>query len=149
MNDIHIEDFYRDMGLILMRLYSVFPRPATVYVEDIAGPDQPDEFGLHSDRFIACFSTLLWLSQEGYLRYDSTIRQEAIDQAVLSQRAFLLLSSPSSLVIQPVEEDDLPPSVLKSRYTHHAQLREALRSGASDVIHHCVINLINEFNKLT
>src|SRR5690606_17140011 len=92
MADIHIADFHKDVARILCQLYAGFPRKLTVFVEDISGPDTPDEFGLHSTRHQACFATLLWLADEGYIRYDSTIRQEAIDQVTLTHRGFTLLS---------------------------------------------------------
>ena len=62
MADIHIDDFYRDVATIFLRLYAVFPRKSTLYVEDICGPDQPDEFGLHHPRFQAGFSAMVWLA---------------------------------------------------------------------------------------
>lgn len=93
MNDLHIDDFYKDTAIILARLYSVFPRKTAVYVEDISGPDTMDEFGLHSDRHLACLSTLVWLSEEGYIRFEDTIRQEAIDQATLTHKGFTKLFS--------------------------------------------------------
>ena len=96
MADIHIEEFYKDAAIALVQLYNAFPRRVNLFVEDIAGPDEPDEFGLHSKRHMACFGTLLWLAEEGLLRYVDTIRQEALDQAVLTQRAFVRLSSPAS-----------------------------------------------------
>ena len=61
MPDIHIEEFYRDAAIALLQLYSVFPRRINLFVEDIAGPDDPDEFGLHSPRHQACFGALLWI----------------------------------------------------------------------------------------
>lgn len=93
MSDIHLDDFYRDTARILVALYNHFPRKTTLYVEDIAGPDQPDEFGLHSPRHLACFHTLMWLAHTDYLTYESLIRQEAADEIVLSHRGFLLLNS--------------------------------------------------------
>lgn len=104
LNDLHIEDFYKDTAIILARLYSIFPRKAAVYVEDISGPDTVDEFGLHSDRHLACLSTLIWLSEEGYIRFDDTIRQEAIDQATLTHKGFTKLFSqvPQKIAEQPI-----------------------------------------------
>ncbi len=93
MADIHVEDFYRDTALVLINLYNRFPRKGSVFVEDIAGADTPDEFGLHSTRHMACFGAMLWLADEGFLRYESLISQDAIDQAVLTSRAFELLSA--------------------------------------------------------
>ena len=72
MADIHVEEFYRDVAIALSQLYSAFPRRINLFVEDIAGPDEPDEFGLHSKRHMACFGALLWLAEEGFLRYRDT-----------------------------------------------------------------------------
>jgi len=132
MSDIHIDDFYRDVATVFLRLYAVFPRKSTLYVEDICGPDQPDEFGLHHPRFQAGFSAMVWLAEHGYLSFQETIRAEALDQVVLSQKAFLLLTSRCSL--EPVvsaEGDGLPPSVLEQTYSNIAQLRSAVREGSS------------------
>lgn len=93
MSDLHIDDFYRDSARILLQLYRHFPRRELIYTEDIAGPDTPDDFGLPSDRHQACFATLLWLSESHYIDYGSTIAQEALDQAVLTQRGFNLLAN--------------------------------------------------------
>lgn len=141
MADIHIEEFYRDSAIALVQLYSVFPRRINLFVEDIAGPDEPDEFGLHSPRHMACFGALLWLEEEGLLRYVDTIRQDALDQAVLTRRAFIRLSTPaptdltSQLALPepgvPGPDDPLPPSVRQDRSTWIHVLRQSIRSGHS------------------
>lgn len=136
MADIHIEEFYRDAAIALVQLYSVFPRRINLFVEDIAGPDEPDEFGLHSPRHQACFGALLWLQEEGLLRYIDTIRQEALDQAVLTQRAFVRLSSaaPDSVcrtLLPDHKPDILPASVREERSTYVHLLRQAIHSGSS------------------
>ena len=78
MADLHIEDFYRDVAKIFLNLYALFPRKTILYVEDICGPDQPDEFGLHNPRFQAGFSAMVWLAEHGYIHFQETIRQEAL-----------------------------------------------------------------------
>lgn len=141
MADIHVEEFYKDAAVALVQLYGAFPRRVNLFVEDIAGPDEPDEFGLHSRRHMACFGALLWLAEEGLLRYVDTIRQEALDQAVLTREAFIRLSmpAPESLVteVAPAALESAakaPPSV-RADYSSHIHLfREALRSGSSDRI---------------
>ncbi len=151
MTDIHIDDFYKDLGFILLRLYAKFPQKNTLFVEDISGPDEPDEFGLHSDRFMSCFSTMLWLEQEGYLTYESTIRQEAIDQAVLTHKGFMLLSSRTSMPLserensahEEIEAKDLPASVLAQSQTNIVLLRNALNSRSSINIAKCVHHLLD------
>ena len=75
MADLHVEEFHKDAAIALTQLYGAFPRRVNLFVEDIAGPDEPDEFGLHSKRHMACLGALLWLGEEGLLRYVDTIRQ--------------------------------------------------------------------------
>lgn len=132
MADIHIDDFYRDSAKILVRLYAVFPRPVTLYVEDISGPDEPDEFGLHHPRFEACFSTMVWLAQHHYLLFEQIIRKEALDQAVLTEKAFLTLAA-SSRADQPSDKvpREVPLSINERSNTHITQLRNALDEGSS------------------
>lgn len=143
MADLHIDDFYRDVATIFLRLYAIFPRKTTLYVEDICGPDQPDEFGLHHPRFQAGFSAMVWLAEQGYLNFQETIRAEALDQVVLSQKAFLLLTSRSALEPAVVaEEAALPPSVLAETTSNIAQLRGALREGSSIRLQQCVSYLL-------
>ncbi|MEY1662234.1 hypothetical protein [Isoalcanivorax beigongshangi] len=93
MADLHIDDFCRDAALVLLHLYSSFPRPLSLYVEDICGPQSVDEVGLHSKRHMACLATMLWLAEEGYLRHEGLIYQEGIEQSVLTSKAFVQLSS--------------------------------------------------------
>ena len=145
MADLHIDDFYRDVATIFLRLYAVFPRKTILYVEDICGPDQPDEFGLHHPRFEAGFSAMVWLAEQGYLNFQDTIRAEALDQAVLSRRGFLLLSSRSELgLVKPAEPDSLPPSVAEEFQSNISQLRSALREGSSIKLHKCVTYLLSQ-----
>ena len=143
MADLHIDDFYRDVAKIFLRLYAVFPRKTVLYVEDISGPDEPDEFGLHHPRFQACFSAMVWLAEHGYLTFEDNIRQEALDQVVLSQKAFLLLSSRSYLELTQVQAAEaLPPSVVEESHANIAQLRRAMREGSSILLQRCVRYLL-------
>ena len=102
--DLHIEDFHQDVARILVALYNRFPQPGSLFVVDLIGEHEPDAFGVPAPRHMACFSTMLWLAQEGFLRYTDTIRQEAIDQCCLTERAFTLLSAPDPQRLQA----DLP-----------------------------------------
>ncbi len=155
MADIHIEDFCKDAGKILIQLFNHFPRPTSVYVEDIAGDDRPDEYGLHSDRHMACFGTMLWLAEEGYIRYVDTIRQEAIDQATLTHRTLSLLARVSQdklLLNDPAlfeggaESTDipLPNEVVLEKKTNINLLRKAIASGSSTRIYRVVHALLLE-----
>jgi hypothetical protein len=145
MADLHIDDFYRDSALILLTLYNNFPRKLILYVDDVFGPDSPDDFGLHSDRYQSCFSTMVWLAEHGYIRFDTTVRQEALDQAVLTERGFLMLSSRSEMFFGDDDEVDesLPPSVMEASRTNVAQLRIALRENSSIMIKQCVHTLLS------
>ncbi|SHK43234.1 hypothetical protein SAMN05216369_2018 [Marinobacter antarcticus] len=135
MADIHVEEFYKDAAVALVQLYSAFPRRVDLFVEDIAGPDEPDEFGLHSKRHMACFGALIWLAEEGFLRYVDTIRQEALDQAILTQEAFIRLSSPApDVLVQELRGSEepagtlLPPSLQEDLSSHIHLVRTALKS---------------------
>jgi hypothetical protein len=145
MTDIHIDDFYKDVAKILLHLYVSFPKPTQIYVEDISGADEPDEYGLHSPRHNACFSTLLWLAQSGYIHYADTIRQEALDQAVLTQKAFLLLTAYSELAdSHPKVKTENPPSVKEEFSSNIHQIRLALKSSSSVQIRKIVQYLLNQ-----
>ena len=141
MNDLHINEFYQDAGRVLTALLGVFPRPVPIYVEDISGPDEPDEYGVHSSRHQACFATLLWLGEEGYLRYDEPIKQEAIDQAVLTGRCFTALLSSSELST-PTEPNDLPPSIAEERASLGFQLKEAVYGKDSAALNRAMTTLL-------
>ena len=147
MADIHIDDFYRDCALILLRLYANFPRKTVLYVDDISGPDTPDEFGLHSNRHMACLGAMVWLAEAGYISYAETIREEALDQAVLTQRGFRVLSSRSELELGIADEDPpddgLPPSVMERSLTNVTQVRRALKEGSSIFIQQVMSYLLS------
>lgn len=141
MSDIHIDDFYKDSALVLLQLYNNFPRKITLFVEDIAGPDTVDDFGLHSQRHLACFSTISWLADSTYLHYQDTIRQEAMDQAVLSHKGFTLLSSPARELIAE-ENKDLPDSIQQGLHSNVAQLRKAVKSQSTNAINQLMRELL-------
>ncbi len=125
--DLQIEDFYKDVAGGLLMLYQAFPRKTALYVEDLIGHEEPDEFGLPSKRHQGCLGALLWLADEGYVRFESTIQFQAIDQAVLTEKAFLRLTG--SVAGTKIGGGDLPPSVLRVQASLAQQLREALRNG--------------------
>lgn len=145
MSDIHIDDFYKDVANIFLILFRSFPRKTILYVEDVCGPDEPDEFGLHSERFLSGFSAMVWLGDHGFLRYEAPIKQEALDQVVLTERGFLLLSSRSELDFgegEEVDQQGLPPSVMEQSKTNIAQLRKAVSSKSTIMINQCVQYLL-------
>jgi hypothetical protein len=150
MADLHIEDFYRDVAKIFLQLYANFPRKFILYVEDISGPDEPDEFGLHHPRFEACFSAMIWLAEQGYLVFDDTIGREALDQVVLTRKSFLLLSSRSAL--NAPDDNGFPPSVAEERHANIALLRAAVKSASSIRIKEVVAYLLSrpelEFSRI-
>lgn len=93
MLDIHITDFYNDVARILTTLYKAFPRQISMYVEDISGLDTPDDYGLHSERHLACFHTFLWLKAEGLIRYGDVEGQTAFNHTVLTLDGFRWLAN--------------------------------------------------------
>ena len=143
MGDIHIDDFYRDVAKIFIRLYASFPVRSTLYVDDISGPDEPDEFGLHHPRYVACFSAMTWLAQNDYLIFEDTIRCDALDQVVLTRKGFLLLCSPSQLHFAPAPEPPVAPSIEDEARSNIAQLRAALSEHSSVSLKRCVTYLLS------
>tara|TARA_R110000796_G_scaffold67308_3_gene154317 strand:- start:1148 stop:1579 length:432 start_codon:yes stop_codon:yes gene_type:complete len=137
--DLHIEDFHQDVARILVALYNRFPQPTAIFVSDLIGEHEPDSFGVPAPRHLGCFSAMLWLADEGFLRFTDTIRQEAIDQACLTERAFVLLSKAEPQARDP----ELPASIARQRATLAQRLRDALSSGSSsqlyDTVQHCFI----------
>ena len=143
MADINIENFYQHIAKILSILYATFPAKAALYVDEVAGIDDPDEYGLHSPHYTAGFFAMIWLAEEDYLRYTDTIRQDGIDQACLTHKAFLRLTEPAEAIyVEPPDPEDgkvvniapqpnLSPSVIEERKLVINQLRAALRSGSS------------------
>ena len=143
MSDIHIDDFHKDAARILVQLYRSFPRKSLLLVEDISGSDTPDEYGLHSERHQSCFGAAIWLAESGYLNYQETIRQEGLDQVVLTHKGFTLLSARAECV--PGTEtgnEELPESVRERQHSNIHQLREALRSGSSQQIQQVMQHLL-------
>lgn len=122
--DLQIDDFYKDAARGLLLLYQTFPRKMALYVEDLIGREEADEFGLPSKRHQSCMGALLWLAEEGYLRFDSSIAYDALDQAVLSEKGFLRLSRSVPHALS--EGDALPPSVRRVQGTLAFQLRQAI-----------------------
>ncbi|RSZ53977.1 hypothetical protein [Pseudomonas aeruginosa] len=125
--DLQIDDFHKDAAGGLLLLYQAFPRKTALYVEDLIGREPPDEFGLPSKRHQSCLGALLWLAEEGYLRFANTIHYEALDQAVLSEKAFLRLTR-----IVPRAggaRAEAPASVRREQASLANQLRQALAQG--------------------
>jgi hypothetical protein len=91
MLDVHIDDFFKDCAVILLHGFKCFPAKQILYVEDICGPDEADEFGLHSPRHLAAFGAIIWMQEEGYIRFSEIDRQESVDEFVLASKAFTRL----------------------------------------------------------
>lgn len=141
MTDINIDDFFKDSAKILVQLYSVFPRRHSVFVDDISGAEETDEFGMHSERYLSCFGAMLWLGEEGYLRYEDTVRQDSIDQAVLTARSFEVLTTPAPNH-EPIDVTNMPDSVRLEQSTTISRLRNALKERSSIRIRTAMVDLM-------
>jgi hypothetical protein len=157
MADINVENFYQHIAKILSILYAGFPTKQALYVDEVAGIDEPDEYGLHSPHYTAGFYAMIWLAEEDYLRYADTIRQDGVDQACLTHKAFLRLTEASdpiyiepvitgddSNVVSLVPAEDLSPSIREERKLVINQLRGALRSGSSIAITKVVRHVLKQ-----
>ena len=142
MADLHIEEFFGDAARVLVNLYRIFPRPVSLFVEDIAGPDEPDEYGVHSHRHQACFATMLFLETEGFITYAETIRSEALDQAALTGKALSLLLTPMQTAGGTPSEGPLPASVQVEHSTAIYQLEQAVKHHRVAVITNIMQHLL-------
>ena len=108
MLDVHIDDFFKDCAVILLHGFKCFPTKKILYTEDVCGPDDADEFGLHSPRHLAAFGAIIWLQEEGYIRFSEVDRQESVDEFVLTSKAFTRLlqadkEDPTTSLVQKIE----------------------------------------------
>jgi hypothetical protein len=142
LDDLHIEDFNKDSARVLVFLYNYFPRKMEIYIEDISGPDEVDDYGLHSERHLSCMSAIIWLAEEGLIRYESLVKQESFDQTVLTKKSYTLLSNLVKKDLDPDQTSDLPPSVLRSRHTRIAALKHALKSKSSEKLKAEILSFI-------
>lgn len=147
MTDINVDDFFKDAARALSVLYGIFPRRHTLFVEDIYATEEPDEFGLHSERYQACFGTLVWLGEENYLRYTEAIRTEAIDQAILTGRAFTLLSSPAG-TFENTGSNGLPELVRVEQSTHIYRIKLALKNRSSIELRRAMLGFMSGMERL-
>ncbi|GFR95544.1 MAG: hypothetical protein B0D91_12635 [Oceanospirillales bacterium LUC14_002_19_P2] len=126
MADIHIDDFFQDCAHILLKLYGHFPRKDALYVDDIADCAPVDEYGIPSERHMACYQAMLWLAEENYLRYEDRIGFSGLDQVTLTEKAFLKLVTPVNTEL--LEDNTSPPIVSLQHASFAAQLRQALNA---------------------
>jgi hypothetical protein len=145
MADLHIDEFYADSAKAILALHRSFPRPIVLYVEDICGPDEPDEYGVHSPRHQSCLAAILWLAEEGYIRYTETIRSEAVDQAVLTGRCFAALHGEADGVVAS-DVGEVSPSVHKRRSSVVYRLEQAVRSKSSSEIEAAFLPLLDRMH---
>ncbi len=115
MLDIHITEFYTDIGKIFFRLYKQFPRQISLWVDEICGPDTPDDYGLHSDRYMACYSAFVWLKDEGYIRYGDVERQDAFNHCCLTEKGYALLAGIDELLQSESRSIDKIAQALKEK----------------------------------
>ena len=127
MIDINIDDFFHDIAVTLLSLYQQFPRKVSLYLEDISGPDEMDEFGLHSNRYLSAIGAVSWLHDEGYIRYSNIVHQESVEDCTLTQMAFVKLIRPT-LVSSHLANAS---SVEKQQHTLAQQLHCALKDQSS------------------
>jgi hypothetical protein len=134
---LNLDDFCKDVARALIILASVFPRPRDLFVEDVYRAEETDEFGMHSDRYLACFQALVWLREEGFIRFTNTLRSDAIEQAVLTGRALALLIQPTSL-------EGESAAVAIEHNTLLQALRTGLQEGSSTATRLHVLGLISD-----
>ena len=88
MFDIHICDFYHDLSQIFTQLHARFPREETLWLDEVCGEDELDEYGMHSKRYMSCFGTVLFLEREGFIRFSSEEGLNGFNHCVLTLKGF-------------------------------------------------------------
>jgi hypothetical protein len=141
MDQLHIADFYKDCAVTLIRLYRSFPRKTSVYVGDLCGFEETDELGLYSQRFQACFAAIQWMIEEGWIRHEGSIGQEAIELATLSQNTFYHLNT-APYPLTNSSDNDLPDVATYSNLAD--QIHTLLTQGTSDQLNHLMHRFINK-----
>ena len=140
MADIHIDEFYRDCAKTLVHLYACFPRLTSLYIDDLIGKLETDEYGIPSRRHQACFDTLLWLAAEGYIRYHDRVRQDGLDQVVLTEKSFTRLSTAASFATM----EPIPVGASRCQASLAWSLREALHTGSSNTINQATVRFFSK-----
>ena len=123
MQDINIDDFYHDIARTLLALYQQFPRKVSLYIEDVCGPDEMDEFGLHSNRYLSCIGAVIWLQDEDYIRYNNISHLETAEECTITQKALIKLIKPAF----NASALDQVTSIQKQRSTLAQQLHLAIK----------------------
>ncbi len=142
VGDLHIDDFCKDTAKTWLLLFRRFPVKTTLYVEDIAGADEPDEFGLHSPRFEAGFSALVWLHESDYIHYSDTVKQELVEDATLTHRAFTFLASVDETFVNAVGATTAQPKDALQRRIDH--VKATLNDGTSEELKALVLRYMQE-----
>ena len=86
-----------------------------------------DEFGLHSPRYLSAIGALMWLNDEGYVRYHDIIKQESAEECTLTQKAFVKLIKPNL----SKTEMQTANSIEKRESTLAFQIQKALQDQSS------------------
>lgn len=139
LDQLHIDDFCKDTAKVFLLLYKSFPQKTILYVEDICGPDEPDEFGLHAPRFQAAFSTVIWLAEADYLAYSSLVLQEAFEQTTLTHKGFTFLTGYDSGLASPLADNNQ----VKPK-TRIEVIADTLRTGSSDTLKELILRYLND-----
>ncbi len=153
LNTLNFDDFYKDSALGLLHLAGTFPNKTDLYVSDIVGPDETDEYGLHSPRYLSALSALIWLIEEGFIRCDSVHKQENLEQAVISHSTFLKLwnSAPKEVIdriddlTEVKRQEELENTQrLGNDYSYLYIIHSAIKSSNSNLLAQVMLNFYAE-----
>jgi hypothetical protein len=98
---------------------------------------------------MSALSGVIWLKDQGYIDYESLVKQEAIDFAVLTEKSFLILTNQAVISLPDAMQEslaleNLPPYALKKALTNISLLRKALKSRSSINIEQVVFHLLEQ-----
>ena len=87
---------------------------------------------------------MLWLSEEGYLKYGATIRQEGVDQAYLTCRGLIKLTTIVNAPLTESKLEDVPSFEAQERLTMIEHMRRAVNSQSSEQVTQVMRAFFNE-----
>lgn len=87
----NMDDFNEAVAVILAKLYETFPRGTLLVVRDLAKDASDDRLGNFG-------GTISFLQKEGFISYESRLRDEQFNGVVLTSKGLAILNStPESL----------------------------------------------------
>jgi hypothetical protein len=117
-----MDDFNRATALAMAKLYEAFPTPIRLTVREL-------EEGVTDDKAKLYFESIMFLAQNGFIRYHRSKRYEYFGLAVLTAQGLALLNE--------------VPDSLKQQKSRGQIITEAAREGSKGAVNAAVEGMIS------